>query len=113
MQTVIDHIEDIVSKAGDLAETKIEIWKMKTADKVSVTLSSLISLFVVLSLAGIAVIVLSIGAAFWIGRLLDNTSYGFFIIGGFYALAGLLVYLFRKAIIKKPISGLIVNKLTN
>ena len=45
-----------------------------------------------------AISVISIGAALWIGSTLGNISYGFFIVGGFYCLAGLLVYFFRENI---------------
>ncbi len=111
MHTAVEHIEQIVSKAGDLAETKMEIWKLKAASKISETVSSLISLIAIIILAAAALIILSFGAAFWIGKELDNTSYGFFIVGGFYALIGLLVFVFRKDLIKAPLSNLIADKI--
>ncbi|OSZ81482.1 hypothetical protein CAP36_09700 [Chitinophagaceae bacterium IBVUCB2] len=112
MHTAVEHIEQIVSKAGDLAETKMEIWKLKAAGKISETVSSLISLIAIIVLAAASLIILSFGAAFWIGKELDNTSYGFFIVGGFYALIGLLVYFFRKDLIKEPLSNLIADKIS-
>ena len=111
MQSVIDHMESIVSKAGDLAETKAELWKLKAAGKISETISSLISIISVVLLAGTAITILSIGAAFWIGTQLGNTSFGFFIVGGFYALAGLFIFLFRQKWIKNPLSNLIIHKI--
>jgi len=111
MQSTIEHIESIVSKAGDLAETKVELWKLKAAGKLSETVSSIISKVAVVLLAGVAVLILSLGVAYWIGVELENVYYGFFIVGGFYAVAGLFVYLFRKNLIKKPISDLIIDKI--
>ncbi len=111
MQSPIDHIEDIVSKAGDLAETKVELWKLKTAGKISETVSSIISVIAIALLIVSAITILSFGVALWIGAELGNSSYGFFIVGGFYTLAGFLVFIFRKQWIKNPLSHLIIDKL--
>lgn len=112
MHTAVEHIEQLVSKAGDLAETKAEIWKLKAAGKISETVSSLISVIAIVILAAAALIILSFGAAFWLGKELNNTGHGFFIVGGFYALIGILVYVFRRYWIKIPLSNLIAGKLS-
>jgi hypothetical protein len=111
MQSTIKHIEDFVSKAGDLAETKVELWKLKAAGKISETVSSLISVIAIVILTGTAITILSFGIAFWIGSEMGNVSYGFFIVGGLYALAGLLLYVFRRKWIKTPLSNLIIDKI--
>lgn len=111
MPSTIDHIETIITRAGDLAETKVELWKLKAAGKISETVSSLISIIAVVILSGVALTILSIGAAYWIGTEIGNIYYGFFIVGGFYALVGLLVFLFRKNWIKTPVSNLIIDKI--
>ena len=112
MQSTIRHIEDFVSKAGDLAETKVELWKLRAAGKISETISTLISVITIAILIAVAITIVSLGIAFWIGSETGRVSYGFFIVGGFYAVAGLLVYLFRKKWIKKPVSNMIINKIT-
>jgi len=112
MQSTIKHIEDFVSKAGDLAETKVELLKLRAAGKISETIASLISMIAIALLAGIAITVVSFGLAFWIGAEMGNISYGFFIVGGFYAFVGLLFYFFRKLWIKTPVGNMIINKIT-
>lgn len=111
MQSAISSIETLISKAGELAETKAEIFKLKAAGKISETLSALIALVAIVLCIATALLILSAGAAIWIGNALGTTSYGFFIMGGFYLFAGLLVWLFRKSWIKGPISNLIIHKL--
>jgi hypothetical protein len=111
MQSTIDHIENLVSKAGDVAETKVELWKLRAAGKISETVSSLISVMAIVGLTVASITILSIGIAFWIGSEMGKTSYGFFIVGGFYALVGLLVHLYRKSWIKKPLGNLIIDKI--
>ncbi len=111
MQSTIEHIENLVSKAGDIAETKVELWKLRAAGKISETVSSLISVIAIVIITGAAITILSIGIAFWIGGEMGKISYGFFIVGGFYAFVGLLVHLFRRSWIKMPLSDMIINKL--
>ena len=113
MNSIVDHIEDIVSKAGNVAETKVELWKLRAVGKVSETVSSLISVIAIVFLTVTAIIILSLGIAFWIGSELGKTSYGFFIVGGFYVLAGFLLYVFRRKLIKNPVTNLIINKIIN
>jgi hypothetical protein len=110
MNSIIDHIENLVSRAGDIAETKVELWKLRAVGKVSETVSTLISLMAIVILIVTAIIILSLGIAFWIGSEIGKTSYGFFIVGGFYVLVGFLVYVFRRQLIKTPLSNLIINK---
>jgi len=111
MQSTIEHIEEIVSKASDIAETKAEIIKLKAAGKISEITSSIISLIAIVILIGVAVIIISFGVAYWIGELLGNTFYGFFIVGGFYILAGLVAFVFMDKLIKTPLSNLIIDKM--
>ena len=110
MQSTIKHIEDFVSKAGDVAETKVELWKLRAVGKISETVSSLISIIAIAIITCTAITIISFGIAFWIGSAMGNISYGFFLVGGFYVLVGLLVYVFRKRWIKSPVSNLIINK---
>ncbi len=111
MSSTIRHIEDFVTKAGDLAETKVELWKLRAARKISETISSLISAMAIAMLAAVAITIVSLGIAFWIGSEMGHLSYGFFIVGGFYAFVGLLVYLFRKKWIKDPVRNLVIDKI--
>lgn len=50
----------------------------------------------------LALLFLSISAAFWIGNELENTYQGFLIVGGFYLLVGLMIYLLRHGL-RKPL----------
>jgi Putative Actinobacterial Holin-X, holin superfamily III len=110
MPSAIEQIETIVTKAGDLVETKVDLWKLKATSKVSEATSSVLSLIAVVMLVSVALFILSFGVAYWIGSAMGKTSYGFFIVGGFYVLAGFFVFLFRESLIKKPISNLIIDK---
>ncbi len=112
MPSTIEHFENLVSKAGDIAETKVELWKLRAAGKISETVSSLISVIAITIMTIASVTIISIGIAYWIGSEMGKISYGFFIVGGFYALVGLLVYVFRENWIKNPLNNLIIDKIS-
>ncbi|MDO6516150.1 hypothetical protein [Zobellia uliginosa] len=48
----------------------------------------------------LALLFLSLGAAFWMGNQLEDTALGFLIVGGFYILLGILVFVFRRTLVK-------------
>ncbi len=111
MQSAIHQIETIVTKAGELLETKSEILKLKAVDKISETVSSVISIIAIVMLACVSFTIFSFGIAFWIGTELGSFHYGFFVVGGFYILAGLVLYFAREKLIKGPLRDIIIDKI--
>jgi hypothetical protein len=55
-------------------------------------------------------LVLNIGIALLLGELLGKSYYGFFIVAGFYLVAGIILHFFLHKWIKKPISDLIIKQ---
>lgn len=111
MYSTIDKIEKLVASVSDVAETKAELLKLRAAGKISTSLSSLVAIIMTVVFGGVALSIVSFGFAYLIGSKLDNLSYGFFIIGGFYALAGLLVFINREKWIQVPVSNLFIDKI--
>ena len=111
MYSVINNVEKLVSSVSDIAETKIALIKLKAAGKISTSLSTLVFFLIIGLFGSLALTIMSFGFAYFIGSELNNISYGFFIIGGFYVLTGLLVFINRKKWIQAPINNLIINKL--
>lgn len=112
MYSIAENAEKFITAAGNLAETKVELAKLKATAKVSQSLASVLSIIMVIVFGGGAITIVSFGFAYLIGQALDNISYGFFIIGTVYALAGLLVYVKRKEWIQQPLSDLFIDKIT-
>lgn len=104
--------EKLFEKAGDYLETRLDLVKLKTTQTTSDVVSSLISKAAVLLFIIIFLVMLNIGIALWIGEALGENYYGFFIVGLFYALVGLIVHVFRRQWIKSPISDKIIKKMT-
>jgi hypothetical protein len=111
MESKKDQLGDLVNKAKEIAETKAEIFKLKIAHKVSLTLSSVLTIMTIAFIAVIILMVISVGVAILIGPSLGGMSYGFFAVGGFYLLVGLFLFVFRKKILSVPLSNLIIDKI--
>ena len=110
MEATTHQFESLLFKAGEYAETKASLLKLKVADKTSDTISDAAASMVVLSFAALFMLILSIGLALVIGEWLGKAYYGFFIIAGFYGIAGIVFHINRERFIKAPVSNFIIGK---
>jgi vacuolar-type H+-ATPase subunit I/STV1 len=116
-QSVEDIQEVLIEKPGlleqleDFVQTNVKLYQYKAIDKGTEVASSVISSVIMAIFFVLGFIVLSIGLALLIGHWLGAGYYGFFIIGGFYFLLGLIVYLFRNSWIKTPLINSFSKKL--
>lgn len=101
MKNVIQNLEGVVEQIGDLADTKVAIWKLKAAHTVNNYLSNVIGVLLLIFLSLIAALFLGFGLAFYLGQLLDSTGLGFLIAGGLFMVLGLFFFLLRKKIFPK------------
>jgi hypothetical protein len=106
-----DSIKSLIDKSKDYLETKIELTKLKTIDRSADILSSVIVMVSMIFLGSLFIIFISIALALMIGQWLGTVQYGFLIMGGFYALLLLLIYLRREKWIKTPIANGLINKM--
>ena len=104
-------IEDLFEKAEEYIKTNIQLAKLKATDKVAEIVGSLVTQVAIVVLAFFFLLMVNIGIAFWLGVVLGQTYYGFLIVAGFYAVLAILVYVFRKTIIKTPISNSIISQI--
>lgn len=111
MNTNATSIETLFDRAEDYSKTTIELLKLNAIDKSADVASSVLSRLAIFMVVALSVIILNIGIALWIGILLGNTCYGFFITGGFYILVAILLHTFRHQWIKFPVSNAIITQL--
>jgi hypothetical protein len=109
--TPTDSIKILIDKSKDYLDTKIELARLKTIDKSADVLSSTVVMIAVLLLSFMMILFLSIGIALLIGKSLGEYHYGFFIVGGFYALISAIIYFRRGKWIKTPIANGLINKM--
>jgi hypothetical protein len=104
-------IKTLLEKSQDYLETKIEIAKLKAIGKSSDALSTIVVLISVIILSILFFMFVSIGLALWIGWLLGSAYAGFFVMAGVYAIAVILLCVFREQWIRTPVTNLIIKKL--
>ena len=93
----------VVEAAADFAEASLKIIALKTADK-SARLSSNFLMIVILIIVFLfSFNMLNFGLAIIISLALDRMWSGFVILGIFYALVGIMVYVLRQKILFQPI----------
>jgi hypothetical protein len=106
-----DSISSLIDKSKDFLDTRIELAKLKTIDKSADVLSSVVVMISMLFIATLVIVLFSVGLALFLGRLLGAYHDGFFIVGGFYAIILLVLYIQRNKWIKTPISRELINKM--
>ena len=85
-------IGSLVESVTEYGKTSFELARLKVAAKLSEVVSSLIPNMISIIFAIIFLLFLSLGIALWIGEILGQTFYGFFVVAGFYGLTGMLIH---------------------
>ena len=111
MNNTATPLELLFEKAEAYSKTTLELLKLKAIDKSADVASSLVSRLTILLVVALFIVIVNIGVALWIGELLGKTYYGFFVIGGFYALIAVLLHVFRHPLLKAPVSDTIIMQM--
>src|SRR6185437_8204347 len=111
MQDEPTDIDILLSDAGDFIETKTRLWKLKTIESLADVSGELVAVLTMIVVTSVVIIIFSIGLALWIGDLLGKYYWGFFIIGGFYAIVALILYAGRHRWLKDPFSNTLIRKI--
>ena len=104
-------VEELFYKLKDYGDIRLNLFKLKSINKVSTFLSTLIAIAIFVVLSFLVLLCITIGAALLLGALLGKTYYGFFIIGGVYIIIGLVLYSGRKKYLKTPVSNNLIKEL--
>jgi len=110
MEDSTKSIEALLEKLVDYSKTSYELAKLKTIDKTSDVASSLIPHSIVFVLLSSFMLFANFGLAFWLGEILGNTYYGFFVVAGFYIVTGLVLHFFFHKSIKNLVWNYIIQQ---
>lgn len=111
MENLASNLSKLYDQAEQYSKTSLELIKLNFIDKASNVISSLAVVVTLALIGAIFTLFFNIGISFLLGRMLDNYALGFLIVSGFYVVLGIIVYAFRKSLIKVPIDNLVVGKL--
>jgi hypothetical protein len=110
METTTNSIESLYEKAQAYGKTTYELSKLKLLETTNIVVTALIARLSVMLMIAMFSFVLSIAVSLWLGDLLGKSYYGFFVVAGFYFIAGIILHFFLHRWVKKPISELIIKQ---
>lgn len=105
--------ENLVDHARDYVESKTELTKLQLVEKGSRISGELMLRISVLMVTAVVVLMFSVAGALAIGEWYGKYSIGFLAIGIVYIISGLLLYLFRDVLIKRPVENGIIRSILN
>ncbi len=113
MESNPTNVEELFQKLKEYAEVQLDLLKLKSINKVSGFMSSVVTMIILIALFSTVVLCITIGAALLIGRWVGSGYGGFFIVAGIYLITGLVIYSMRGKLIKSKISNKLVEELTD
>ncbi len=111
MEEKYKYFESLIESAENYGKTSVELIKLKTVDKVADGTSSFVAWSAIVIALILCFTILNFGLALWIGDMLNKVYLGFFIVAGFYALIGVVLFIFRNKWIKKPLYKSMINNM--
>jgi len=103
-------IESLLERTIEYGKTSFELVKLKTLDKTSEVVSSFIPHSIVFFFIASLLFFLNLGIAFWLGEIMGNNSYGFFVVAAFYGVLGIVIHFFMHDWLKKKICNYIIKQ---
>lgn len=113
METPTKSIESLVERVEQYGKSSIELYRLKAINTSAEVISSLSAKLAIITFFTLFFLILNIGLALWIGDMLGKSYFGFFIIAGFYAIVGAVLYVFRDKWIKIPVRNSIIIQALN
>lgn len=89
----------MIETIKEYASKRIDLLKIEATEKSSISAGVIAYLVILLVAFGFFIILFNFGLAFLIGKALDNYSFGFLIVAGFYFVVMVLVATFKKRIV--------------
>ncbi|MES1216641.1 MAG: hypothetical protein ABUT20_14090 [Bacteroidota bacterium] len=110
-KNILPGLGEFISYSSQLGETALKLAQAKVTRK-TVNISSSFAVRIILFLIAVfAIFFLSAAAALWLGKMLHSVSAGLFIIGGFYTLMFVLLFLFKDKFLLPLIRNGIIKKI--
>lgn len=104
-------VKEVKENVEDYIHTKLNLIKLKTADKAGTAISGVVLSVIVARLFLFIMIFLSFAAAYAISQATGRDYLGFLIVAGFYILVAAAVIIFRERLLTMPIINALLKKL--
>jgi hypothetical protein len=111
MKDTFEKVEGLADHVKEYINTRVELTKLRIAEKVSLVIGDLIAIAIVILLFLLMVIFGSIAGAWALSDWLGKPYAGFLIVAGFYLLLGIIVWIARGRFIRFPVMNAIIKLL--
>lgn len=109
-----DSLHKLTDRLEDFVISTAEFYKLRLFKSATKAATSLVNLLVYGSLFLFVLVFLSIGAALWLGTFFEHMFIGFFLIGAFYAVILIFMFIYGRKLIERKLllmfSGLIYDE---
>ena len=106
-------MNSLINEIRTYLVTKYKITRLEISEKVIIAINLIFEVIIIVMLSAIVLIVLSFALSNYLGRCLDNAGLGFLIVAGIDILLLLIFIIFRKSLILKPLSKILIPLLLN
>lgn len=110
MQNTANSIESLFERVEAYGKTTIELSKLKALEATTRVVAALTARLTVVLFISLFLLVMNLGIALWLGDILGKIYYGFFIVGGFYLVTGIILHFCLHKWIKGPLTRLIIKQ---
>jgi hypothetical protein len=107
-----NHFENLTQDTKDAIHHSIEYYKLDLLKKTALSLVTGGRFVLKIGILVLILFFVSLGLSFFIGNYLGSVSYGFFVMGGFYVIMYIIVSIFGKKLLEKPVFRFL-NKILN
>lgn len=111
MDDNINSLKSLLKSSINYGSAEIDLIKLKTLRKTTDIISGLIPPTLVFLVLLMFLLFLSFGLANWLGQMMGNAFYGFFVIAAIYAIAGILTHLLLHKWIKRKVCDYLVRQI--
>lgn len=104
-------IERLFEKVESYVKTTLELYRLKTIDKVTDVFATVVSQLIIAVIVALFFVLFSIGLALYLGELLGKNYYGFFALAGIYALIAVIMTMNRRKFLEIKLNNYIINQI--
>ncbi len=108
-KTLLKTISELKDDIEKYLTTKISYYGLTAFEKIVKVIQAFVSRSVVFLIFVISLLFLSTAVALYVGKAMQSYELGLLIVGGFYFLLGVVLYLFRERIFGRCIIRTLVN----
>jgi uncharacterized membrane protein YqjE len=111
MNETFEKVEGLTEHVKEYITTKVELAKLRLAEKTSLTVANIIAAVVVAVLFLFVILFGSLAGAWVLGDWIGKRYAGFLIVAGFYLLLAVMVWFARNRLIRFPVMNAIIKML--